>query len=157
MKDKILEKFKTSLNGLSSQEASARLEKYGPNELKEENNSCVQYLSEYKSFDIDIIDFSSEDDIQKLLNSLGLESMQTNKLKNQFKAFVNKDFVDGGKYADIDIASILMGKTKNTTEYSLDELADARLVKTAWNSVNGATDEIKNTNKVICDNIEYMT
>ena len=36
MKDKILEKFKTSLNGLSSQEASARLEKYGPNELKEE-------------------------------------------------------------------------------------------------------------------------
>ena len=36
MKDKILEKFKTSLNGLSSQEARARLEKYGPNELKEE-------------------------------------------------------------------------------------------------------------------------
>lgn len=34
--------------------------------FKEENNSCVQYLSEYKSFDIDIIDFSSEKDIRKV-------------------------------------------------------------------------------------------
>jgi Ca2+-transporting ATPase len=34
--DKILEKYKTSLNGLSQNEANKRLEKYGKNELKEE-------------------------------------------------------------------------------------------------------------------------
>ncbi|MCL2115996.1 MAG: calcium-translocating P-type ATPase, PMCA-type [Methanobrevibacter sp.] len=34
--DKILEKYKTSLNGLSQNEANNRLEKYGKNELKEE-------------------------------------------------------------------------------------------------------------------------
>ena len=33
--------------------------------FKEENNSCIQYLSEYKAFDIDMIDFSSEKDIEK--------------------------------------------------------------------------------------------
>lgn len=144
------------------------------NLLKSKPNVSVDELLEYAGGLIDRSDFVkdnfvnnllsdtdkgnylknlSEDDIQKLLNSLGLESMQTNKLKNQFKAFVNKDFVDGGKYADVDIASILMGKTKNTTEYSLDELVDARLVKTAWNSVNGATDEIKNTNKEFMNQI----
>ena len=144
------------------------------NLLKSKPNVSVDELLEYAGGLIDRSDFVkdnfvnnllsdtdkgnylknlSEDDIQKLLNSLGLESMQTNKLKNQFKAFVNKDFVDGGKYANIDIASILMGKTKNTTEYSLDELSDARLVKTAWNSVNGATDEIKNTNKEFMNQI----
>ena len=144
------------------------------NLLKSKPNVSVDELLEYAGGLIDRSDFVkdnfvnnllsdtdkgnylknlSEDDIQKLLNNLGLESMQTNKLKNQFKFFNNKEFMDGGKYADVDIASILMGKTKNTTEYSLDELVDARLVKTAWNSVNGATDEIKNTNKEFMNQI----
>ena len=144
------------------------------NLLKSKPNVSVDELLEYAGGLIDRSDFVkdnfvnnllsdtdkgnylknlSEDDIQKLLNSLGLESMQTNKLKNQFKFLNNKEFMDGGKYADVDIASILMGKTKNTTEYSLDELVDARLVKTAWNSVNGATDEIKNTNKEFMNQI----
>lgn len=49
MKEKILGKFNTSLNGLSSQEATSRFEKYGPNELKEEKkrSPIVLFLQQF--------------------------------------------------------------------------------------------------------------
>ena len=51
--------LKKAINELIKTNDSMRLK------FKEENNSCIQYLSEYKSFDIDIIELFSEEDIEK--------------------------------------------------------------------------------------------
>lgn len=51
--------LKSAINELARTNDSMRLK------FKEENNSCVQYLNDYKEFDIDIIELSSEKEIEK--------------------------------------------------------------------------------------------
>ena len=38
--------------------------------FKEENNSCVQYIDDYKKFDIDIVELSSENELPKKAKEL---------------------------------------------------------------------------------------
>ena len=45
--DAVLEALETDAHGLTSQQAAQRLEKYGPNKLKEAQNSLLQ-LGDYK-------------------------------------------------------------------------------------------------------------
>lgn len=51
--------FKKAINELVKTNDSMRLK------FKEDNNKCIQYISEYKYFDIDLIELSSEKDIEK--------------------------------------------------------------------------------------------
>jgi P-type Ca2+ transporter type 2C len=50
--DEVFEEFRTSPGGISSQEAALRLEKYGPNELKEKRKRIplMMFLGQFKDF-----------------------------------------------------------------------------------------------------------
>ena len=64
--------LKKAINELIKTNDSMRLK------FKEENNSCVQYLNDYKEFDIDIIELSSEKDIEKKALELANVPFKTN-------------------------------------------------------------------------------